>query len=53
MHGGRDRVVPAAHSEWLARHCLPAQLRLFPDGGHVSLLNSATDALERLRTHTG
>ena len=26
LHGGRDRVVPAAHGEWLARHCSSAEL---------------------------
>jgi pimeloyl-ACP methyl ester carboxylesterase len=51
MHGGRDRVVPSGHSEWLARHVPSAQLRLSPDDGHVSLLNSAPAALEWLREH--
>jgi len=51
LHGGRDRVVPSAHSEWLARRCPSAELRLSPDDGHISILNSATAALDWLREH--
>jgi len=29
VHGGQDRVVPSAHSRWLARRSPPAQLRLY------------------------
>jgi pimeloyl-ACP methyl ester carboxylesterase len=49
-HGGRDRVVPCSHSEWLARRCPSAELRLRPDDGHISILNSSESALEWLRT---
>jgi len=49
VHGGRDRIVPSAHSEWLARHCPMAELRLSPDDGHISILNSSTAAMEWLR----
>ncbi len=51
MHGGRDRIVPSSHSRWLARHCLAADLRLFPEEGHVSVLNGAVTALAWLREH--
>jgi pimeloyl-ACP methyl ester carboxylesterase len=44
LHGGRDRVVPSSHSEWLARHCLPAELQLYPEDGHISVLNSGAAA---------
>src|SRR5215211_6635611 len=44
LHGGRDRVVPAAHGEWLARHCPSAQLWLYPEDGHISVLNSGAAA---------
>jgi pimeloyl-ACP methyl ester carboxylesterase len=44
LHGGRDRVVPTAHGEWLARHCPSAELRLYPDDGHISVLNSGAAA---------
>ncbi|MDT0343593.1 alpha/beta fold hydrolase [Streptomyces litchfieldiae] len=53
LHGGRDRVAPAAHAQWLAGHCAGAELRLHPDDGHISVLNSATHALEWLAEHAG
>jgi pimeloyl-ACP methyl ester carboxylesterase len=49
LHGGRDRVVPAAHGEWLARRYPTAELWLYPDDGHISVLNSAAAAMEWLR----
>ena len=49
LHGGRDRVVPASHGEWLARHCPPAELRLYPDDGHISVLNHSPSTLDWLR----
>jgi pimeloyl-ACP methyl ester carboxylesterase len=48
LHGGRDRVVPSSHSEWLARRCPSAELRLHPDEGHISILNWSESALEWL-----
>ena len=48
LHGGQDRVVPCRHSEWLAQHCPSATLRLYPDDGHLSVLNAAAPALEWL-----
>jgi pimeloyl-ACP methyl ester carboxylesterase len=51
LHGGRDRMVPAAHSVWLARRCAAAELRLSPGDGHLSILDSAGSALEWLRAH--
>ncbi|TWP50795.1 alpha/beta hydrolase [Lentzea tibetensis] len=50
LHGGQDRVIPSSHGEWLARHCPTAELRLFPEHGHISVLNDAPAALEWLRT---
>jgi pimeloyl-ACP methyl ester carboxylesterase len=49
LHGGRDRVVPSAHAEWLADRCPTAQLRLCPDEGHISILGSSESALAWLR----
>ena len=49
LHGGRDRVVPSTHSEWLARHTPEAELRLFADDGHISVLDAAPAALDWLR----
>jgi pimeloyl-ACP methyl ester carboxylesterase len=51
MHGGRDRVVPAAHGEWLARRCPSAELWLRPEDGHISVLNHAAAAMGWLREH--
>ena len=48
LHGGADRVVPSSHAEWLARRCRSAQVWLRPDDGHISVLSSATAALEWL-----
>ena len=49
LHGGRDRVVPSSHSEWLRRRCPSAELRLFPDDGHISVLSSSAAAMDWLR----
>jgi predicted esterase len=49
VHGAQDRVVPCAHSEWLARSCRSARLWQRADDGHISVLNSAASALAWLR----
>lgn len=51
LHGGRDRVAPIAHGQWLARRCPSAELWLCPDDGHISVLNSAAPAMDWLRQH--
>src|ERR687890_2422366 len=51
LHGGRDRVVPAAHGEWLARRCPRSELWLRPEDGHISVLNHATAAMGWLTEH--
>jgi pimeloyl-ACP methyl ester carboxylesterase len=51
VHGGRDRVVPSSHSEWLARRCPSAELRLYPHDGHISVLNFSEAAMDWLREH--
>ena len=48
LHGGRDRVVPIQHAEWLSRRCPSAELRLYPEDGHISVMNSSEGALEWL-----
>lgn len=49
VHGAGDRMVPAAHSEWLARHIPGAELRIVPGEGHISVLAAAAvPALEWL-----
>ena len=49
LHGGRDRVVPAAHGRWLADRCPNAELRFSPDDGHISVLTGAPAAVDWLR----
>jgi pimeloyl-ACP methyl ester carboxylesterase len=44
LHGGRDRVVPKSHGEWLARRCPSAELWLRPDDGHISVLDPGAEA---------
>ena len=51
LHGGRDRIVPSSHSEWLTRRCPSAELWLSPDDGHIWVLNSGAAAMEWLREH--
>jgi pimeloyl-ACP methyl ester carboxylesterase len=46
VHGTADRVMPSAHSEWLARRIGgSAELVLVEDAGHISVFASAPDAL--------
>jgi pimeloyl-ACP methyl ester carboxylesterase len=49
LHGAADRMVPSTHGEWLAAHCPAAELRLAPDAGHITVLDSAPAALAWLR----
>ena len=51
VHGGRDRIVPAAHGEWLARRVPSAELWLYPEDGHISVLNHSPSAMAWLREH--
>ena len=51
LHGGRDRVVPSSHGEWLARRCPSAELWSYPDDGHISVLNHGAAALVWLKEH--
>ncbi len=45
MHGENDKMVPSAHGRWLATHCPTAELRAVPSAGHITVLDSAPDAL--------
>jgi pimeloyl-ACP methyl ester carboxylesterase len=51
VHGGRDRVVPPSHSEWLAAHCPRTDLWQRPEDGHVSVLDACPDAMDWLLAH--
>jgi pimeloyl-ACP methyl ester carboxylesterase len=46
VHGSADRVVPASHGRWLAEHFDGANLLEVAGAGHVSVLRSATTALD-------
>lgn len=48
VHGGRDRVVPSSHSEFLARRIPSAELWLRPDDGHITIMETGADALNWL-----
>ena len=37
-HGGEDRIIPLAHSEWLAANVPGGQFRLRAEEGHISVL---------------
>jgi pimeloyl-ACP methyl ester carboxylesterase len=51
LHGGRDRVVPSSHGEWLARRCPTSELWLYPEDGHISVLNFSRAAMAWLQEH--
>ena len=38
-------MVPCAHGEWLNAHCPAAELSIVPNAGHISVLDSAPEAL--------
>ncbi|MCU1404750.1 MAG: alpha/beta hydrolase [Glaciihabitans sp.] len=46
--GGRDRVLPLAHSQWLLEHLPDAELWLRPHDGHVSILDASALAMDWL-----
>ena len=48
MHGADDKMVPCAHGAWLAARCPAAELRAVPGAGHITVLDSAPEALEWL-----
>jgi pimeloyl-ACP methyl ester carboxylesterase len=48
VQGGEDRVVPAAHGQWLLAHIPTAELWLRPSDGHVSVLGAVPVAMDWL-----
>ena len=48
VHGGDDRIAPAAHARWLRDQVAGSQLWLQPDDGHVSVLERLPEALDWL-----
>lgn len=53
VHGAQDRMVPASHAEWLARHLPHPELWLRPQDGHVSVLRELGAAMDWLRLSPG
>jgi len=53
VQGGEDRVVPAAHADWLVRACPRAELWLRPRDGHVSILDTCPVAMDWLVAAAG
>lgn len=51
LHGEQDRIGPVAHAKWLASHTPDAELWVRPNDGHISILDTAPEALEWLREH--
>jgi pimeloyl-ACP methyl ester carboxylesterase len=51
MHGAKDKMVPCAHGEWLAARCPAAESTIVPDAGHITVLDSAPEALAWLAAH--
>jgi pimeloyl-ACP methyl ester carboxylesterase len=45
MHGAKDKMVPCPHGEWLAARCPAAESRIVPGAGHITVLDSAPQAL--------
>ncbi|WBC17598.1 alpha/beta hydrolase [Micromonospora sp. WMMA1998] len=45
VHGERDGIAPVSHARWLADRCPAAELRTFPEDGHISVLRHAEPAL--------
>ena len=48
VQGGRDRVVPPAHAEWLRKQVSTAELWIRPADGHVSVLAAVPEAMDWL-----
>ncbi|MFK0244456.1 alpha/beta fold hydrolase [Amycolatopsis azurea] len=48
LHGGADRIAPVGHGKWLARQCPMAEVRVFPEDGHISVLRHGEAALDWL-----
>jgi pimeloyl-ACP methyl ester carboxylesterase len=52
LHGGEDRIVPIDHARWLAERCPASEIWEQPEDGHISVLRSATAALDWLLEST-
>ena len=43
--------MPSSHGDWLTRRCPSAKLWLYPDDGHISVLNQSAAALACPKEH--
>jgi pimeloyl-ACP methyl ester carboxylesterase len=48
LYGGRDRITPSSHGQWLAGRIPSADLWLRRRDGHISVLSSAETAMDWL-----
>ena len=53
VHGSLDRIVPAAHTDRLARVLSDREVWVRPEDGHVSVLGALPDALDWLLAQAG
>ncbi|WP_232663196.1 alpha/beta fold hydrolase [Pseudonocardia sp. TRM90224] len=49
VHGGQDRIIPPAHSEWIVRTCRTAEHWVRQNDGHISVMDAAPVAMDWLR----
>jgi pimeloyl-ACP methyl ester carboxylesterase len=49
LHGGADTIVPVANAHHTAELLPDAELRVFPDHGHLSVVGEAVAALQTLK----
>lgn len=53
VHGTKDKMVPWGHGEWLAARCRAAESLIVPGAGHITVLDSAPEALTWLAARAG
>jgi pimeloyl-ACP methyl ester carboxylesterase len=51
MQGKQDRVIPAAHADWLHRRLPQASLWSRPEDGHISVLHACAAAMDWLQVN--
>jgi pimeloyl-ACP methyl ester carboxylesterase len=51
MHEAKDKMMPCAHAEWLAARYPAVELRIVPEAAHITVPDSAPEALTWLAAH--